>query len=145
MQRRPVLVIEDDESDVRLIREAFDATGISNPLIFMESGRQALDYLMAKANSLVEDRERTPCLILLDLSLPEMTGMDVLKELRGNRHTRRIPVVVLSVSVIDKDIIEAYKLGASSFVSKATRIDKFNEDMEALCKFWLNVAQLPVA
>ncbi|HEY9686892.1 MAG TPA: response regulator [Coleofasciculaceae cyanobacterium] len=146
LRNRSILIVEDNEADIQLIREAFQEAGNHHSMVFVRSGREALIHALstcASDSALCDGR--SPCLIILDFSIPDMSGEEVLQELRKHKATRRIPIVVLSASEKAEDVVSAYKLGANSFICKTYSRQKFIEKIKYLYLYWLDVVQLPVA
>ena len=135
-----VLLVEDNPADVRLTREAFRDGKIRNQLNVVSDGIQAMDFLERQPP--YEEAPR-PDLILLDLNLPRMSGREVLERVKGDPDLRRIPVVILTTSEADKDILESYNLHANSYIVKPIGFDNFLEVTREIEQFWLSVVKLP--
>ena len=135
-----VLLVEDNPADVRLTREAFRDGKIRNQLSVVSDGIQAMDFL--KRQPPYEEAPR-PDIILLDLNLPRMSGREVLERVKGDPDLRRIPVVILTTSEADKDILESYDLHANSYIVKPIGFDNFLEVTREIEQFWLTVVKLP--
>ena len=135
-----VLLVEDNPADVRLTREAFRDGKIRNQLSVVSDGIQAMDFL--KRQPPYEGAPR-PDIILLDLNLPRMSGREVLERVKGDPDLRRIPVVILTTSEADKDILESYDLHANSYIVKPIGFDNFLEVTREIEQFWLSVVKLP--
>jgi CheY-like chemotaxis protein len=138
-----ILLVEDNPSDVRLTRRALEQSHITNPLVVAEDGREALDYLFALGAHAGRDAAELPRLILLDLKLPRVDGLEVLRQLRANERTRRLPVVILTSSQEQQDIIAGYELGANSYVRKPVDFAQFVEAVRILGLFWLLLNEPP--
>lgn len=117
-QNAPILVVEDNENDSTLIRRTLTNAGIPNPRHFVETGEDAINYLAGVGRYADRKKYRLPGLVLLDLKLPGMDGLEVLKWIRGHRHFGDLRVVVLTVSSEIRDVQKAYRLGANSFLVK---------------------------
>lgn len=143
-KQRPaqVLLIEDNHGDVLLTRRAFKESKIANELAVAMSGEQALAYLKQEGEY---ESKVMPDLILLDLNLPQMSGQDVLKAVKGDPMLRHIPVVVLSSSGADQDVIKSYNLHANGYVIKPISLEKFHEVVQKLEAFWFTLVVLPDA
>ncbi len=139
---KTILLVDDSPDDVELTIRAFKRNGIANEVIVASDGEEALDFLFAtgKFKGRVTDN---PTLVLLDLKLPKVMGLDVLKQIRADERTRRLPVVVLTSSNEDRDIIQSYDLGANSFVRKPVDFAQFVEAARQLGLYWLVLNQLP--
>ena len=128
------LLVEDSVADATLIRETARTSGLDNPIDWVETGEDALARLRA-------DDEELPDLILLDLHLPGMLGLELLVELKADVHLRRIPVVVLTSSDLDRDIDRAYDLGAAAYVNKPVGLEGFAKVVRGLDGFWLSIVR----
>ena len=135
-----VLLVEDNEADVRLTREALREAGENVRLSAVGDGEQALAYLRREEG--FEGASR-PDLVLLDLNLPRKNGLEVLDEMRADEGLTRIPVIVLTSSAASQDVDACYARGANAFVVKPQDLDAFMELIAAIRNFWLEVAQLP--
>jgi two-component system, chemotaxis family, response regulator Rcp1 len=135
-----VLLIEDNSAETSLINKIldFDEWGVNFNRV--EDGIEAMDYLRKKGKY---ENSKTPSLILLDLNLPEKNGHEVLKEIKTDDILKCIPVIVLTDSDDDKDIIESYENYANAYITKATDFKKFKEDIQSFKEFWFNSVQLP--
>jgi CheY-like chemotaxis protein len=140
---KPVLVVEDEQNDIFLLQYAFECAGISEPLISVEDGQQAIDYLSGKGKFAERKEFPLPCLMLLDLKLPRVMGLDVLRWIRGRPELQMLPVVVLTSSSEASDIKQAYTLGARSYLVKPVSVQQRLELVEALKTYWLELNQLP--
>lgn len=138
---RVILLVEDNPADARLTKEAFQETGISHRLYVVEDGVEAISFLQRKGE--YADAVR-PELILLDLNLPKKDGRQVLLEIKSDESLRRIPVVVLTTSVADNDILRAYESQANAYITKPVDMDRFLEIVNAIDKFWFKLATLPL-
>ncbi len=135
-----ILLVEDNKGDIILTKRAFRESKISNELTVVTSGEDAVAYLKKEqpyAESL------TPDLILLDLNLPQMSGHDVLDFIKNDPKVSHIPVVILSSSRAEQDVIRSYKLHANAYVVKPMNAEKFIEVVDTLEKFWFSLAVLP--
>jgi CheY-like chemotaxis protein len=135
-----VLLVEDDPGDVLMTREAFEHYKIRNPLHVVSDGEQAMQFLH-------QDGEYTdvprPALILLDLNLPRRNGLEVLADLKSDDQLLSIPVVVLTTSQAEEDILRSYALHANAYISKPVDFDRFIEVIRQINKFFLTLVQLP--
>jgi len=139
---KTILLVDDSPDDVELTIRAFQRNGIANEVVVASDGEEALEYLFetGKFAGRVGDN---PGLVLLDLKLPKVMGLDVLKQIRGDQRTRRLPVVVLTSSNEEQDIIQAYELGANSFVRKPVDFARFVEATRQLGLYWLVLNEPP--
>jgi CheY-like chemotaxis protein len=135
--------VEDNASDIELTRRALQRSHIANDLVVVEDGQDALDYLFGKKTDGGEKNNELPALILLDLKIPKVDGLQVLKEIRSHERTRRLPVVVLTTSSEERDISESYNLGANSYIRKPVDFTRFVEAVEHLGLYWLVINQSP--
>jgi two-component system response regulator len=140
---KPVLLVEDNPDDAALTLRAFRRNHIANEIIVAEDGVEALDYLHARGKWTGRDRDELPLLILLDLKLPRKTGIEVLRELRSDPRTRYVPVVVLTSSDEQRDLVESYGLGANGYVRKPVEFAAFVEATRAIGTYWLLLNETP--
>jgi CheY-like chemotaxis protein len=132
-----ILLVEDNPDDVELTVIAFKKNHIANEIVVARDGAEALDYLFGTGIHAGRDLNIMPTLILLDLKLPKVDGLEVLKRLRENAQTKRIPVVVLTSSKEQQDIVESYNLGANSYVRKPVDFTDFINAAKQLGLYWL--------
>jgi len=135
-----ILLVEDNPGDVRLTQEAFKDGKMLNKLHVVEDGMEALAFL--KREGKYTDVPR-PELILLDLNLPRKDGRDVLAEIKADRDLKRIPVVILTTSRSEEDILRSYDLNANCYITKPLEFDKFIEIVKSIEDFWLTIVKLP--
>lgn len=135
MPVRPILLVEDNPDDERLILRALRRGHLANPVVVSRNGEEALQQLLTPG--------RLPCVVLLDLKLPKVDGLEVLRRIRGCDSTRLLPVVVLTSSSEDRDMIESYSLGANSYVRKPINIDEFTEAVRQLSLYWVLINEVP--
>ncbi len=140
---RVILLVEDNQADVLLTRRAFKKSGIANEVVVVRDGQEALDYLFGEGPYAGRPEAVLPTVILLDLQLPRVSGLDVLRRVRADPRTRRQPVVILTSSNEDRDLLEGYDLGANAYVRKPVDFSEFVEAAQALGFFWLLVNKLP--
>jgi CheY-like chemotaxis protein len=139
-----ILICDDDEEDRMLTKTALEQAHVSNALRFVEDGEQLLDYLYQRGAYAGETGQAPrPGLILLDLNMPKMSGREALKVIKEDETLRDIPVVVLSTSRLDEDIIRSYQLGVNSFISKPVTFSGLVEAMNVLGRYWLSIVELP--
>jgi two-component system, chemotaxis family, response regulator Rcp1 len=135
-----LLLVEDSEPDVRLTIEALREAKVKNRLWVVEDGVEALDFLRQRGRHADAPR---PDLILLDLNLPRMDGRQVLKEIKNDDSLKRIPVVVLTTSKSEEDVLRAYSLHANCYITKPVDFNRFMEVVKSIENFWLTVVSLP--
>ncbi len=139
-----ILICDDDEDDRLLTQQALDGAHVANAVNFVEDGEQLLDYLYQRGEYAGEaGKAPRPGLILLDLNMPKMDGREALKAIKGDETLRDIPVVVLSTSGLDQDIVRSYQLGVNSFITKPVTFSGFVEAMNVLGRYWLEIVELP--
>jgi two-component system, response regulator len=143
MTPKIILLVEDNKSDIGLTRRAFGKSRIVNELFVTETGRDALDFLFAKGKYANRDASQNPAFVLLDLKLPEMDGLEVLRQIRANPRTRRLPVVVLTSSKEEQDIAASYDLGVNSYIRKPVDFSQFLEAIEQMGLYWLVLNEVP--
>ncbi|HYN97119.1 MAG TPA: response regulator [Pilimelia sp.] len=136
MNDRNILLVDDNPDDVALTLRALERNNIGNPVDVALDGEEALNYLLP-----ADGAGKVPALILLDINLPKVTGLEVLKAIRGNERTRLLPVVVLTTSNEERDIVESYARGANSFVRKPVVFREFQEAVRVLGLYWLLINQ----
>ncbi|MCI0506656.1 MAG: response regulator [Gammaproteobacteria bacterium] len=136
-----ILLVEDNPADVRLTREALKEAKVRNQLYVVEDGVAAMEFLMRKGKYADVPR---PDLILLDLNLPKKDGREVLQEIKQDPSLKRIPVVVLTTSQAEEDIVRTYNLHANCYVTKPVDLDQFITIVKSIEDFWLTIVKLPV-
>jgi len=135
-----ILLVEDNPGDVDLTREALDATGHDVELHVAEDGVRALEFLEHKTDRVAS---LTPDLVLLDLNLPRLDGRHVLAHIKGTERLKKVPVVILSSSDAEDDILDSYQLGANSYVMKPTNLKTYRSTVQGVENFWSRIATLP--
>jgi two-component system, response regulator len=141
--QRPILLVEDNPDDEELILRALRKNNIANEIVVAHDGVEALEYLFGTGIHAGRDLTVQPQITLLDLNLPRLDGLGVLREIRANEHTRLLAVVVLTSSREEEDIVRSYSLGANSYVRKPVNFSDFNEAVKALGLFWLLLNEIP--
>lgn len=135
-----ILLVEDNAGDARLAQEALKESKIKNALHIVSDGVQATDFLFRRNVYVQAPR---PDLILLDLNLPKKDGREVLAEIKADNHLRTIPVVILTMSKAEEDIIKSYNLHANCYITKPLDLNKFIQVIKSIEDFWLTIVQLP--
>jgi len=140
-----ILLVEDNPDDEELTLLAFKNNRIANPVYVARDGAEALDFLFRKGAYADRDQKSNPRLVLLDLKLPKVGGLEVLKRLRAEPTTQALPVVVLTTSNQDEDIVNSYRFGANSFIRKPVEFGTFNAAIRELGYYWLLLNEVPPA
>ena len=138
-----VLLVEDNPRDVELTLRALKKHNLANRVHVIKDGAEALDYLFAGGAYEGRDIGNTPKVILLDLKLPKVDGLEVLREVKADERTKTIPVVVLTSSREEKDMVESYKLGVNSYIVKPVDFNKFVDAVGDLGLYWLLMNEVP--
>ena len=139
----PILIAEDDPDDTLMIREAFEENLILNNLYFVDDGEQLMDYLLRRKKYTNTKNYPTPGMILLDLNMPKKDGREALNELKSNTLLRRIPVIILTTSKTEEDIIKSYDLGVSGFITKPVTFIDLVRFIKIMGKYWFEIVELP--
>jgi two-component system, response regulator len=143
MKAKYILLIEDNPDDVLLTKRAFEKGNFANPIHVTADGSEAIDFLFAKGKFRDRDVLDVPALILLDLKLPKISGFEVLQMIRGNEATKLVPVVILTSSKEENDIVRGYELGANSYIQKPVNFDSFVETVKQLGFYWMLINEPP--
>jgi len=143
MEEKTILLIEDNPDDVALTIRAFEKNRIKNRVVVAEDGVEALDYIFRKGKFADRDPQELPALILLDLKLPKLDGFEILKTIRENEFTKFLPVVILTSSKEEQDIIRGYENGANSYIRKPVDFEKFFDAVQTLGLYWLILNEPP--
>lgn len=138
-----ILIVEDNPEDAEIALRALKKNKLANNVLVVEDGEEALDFVFKKGKYSGQPGKCRPKIILLDLKLPKISGLEVLKEIKGDPSTRIIPVIVLTSSKEESDIIESYNLGVNSYIVKPVDFDKFVEAVKELGIYWLLLNQHP--
>jgi two-component system response regulator len=142
-ERGYILLVEDSEDDVDLTLRALAKQNIGNAVEVVRDGAEALDFLFARGAYAGRDPRDLPQLVLLDINLPKLSGIQVLRSMRKNQVTSMVPVVMLTTSEQDEDVVESYSSGANSYVQKPIDFEEFTEAVKQLGVYWLLVNQRP--
>lgn len=141
MSKKIILLVEDNPDDVDLTLRAFKKSRITNEVVVVQDGAQALEYLTSTGMYAGNTIEDLPQLILLDLHLPKVSGLDVLRAMRADPHTKLLPVVVLTSSDEEGDVINSYELGANSYIRKPVNFEQFLDAAQQIGLYWLVLNQ----
>lgn len=144
MKEVEILLVEDNPTDAELAIRALKKSNLANKLEWVKDGAEALDFIFATGAYVGRLVGHDPKVILLDLRLPKVDGMEVLRRIKDDERTRTIPVVVLTSSKEDRDVAESYKLGVNSYISKPVEFDEFAKTVSELGLYWLLVNHPPV-
>lgn len=143
MNSKIILLVEDNPDDVKLTERALKKSKILNELLVARDGIEAVEYLFGTGKYAGRDVKILPQVVLLDLKMPRMDGLEVLQRIRADERTKLLPVVVLTTSSEDKDRVESYKLGANSYIRKPVDFDQFVSAVQNLGLYWLVLNEAP--
>ena len=132
-----ILLVEDNPNDAELALRAVSKHNLANKIHWVKDGEEALEFLLANGNYSDRDRAPNPRVVFLDLKLPKVDGLEVLRQIRASEKTKLVPVVVLTSSKEERDIIESYELGVNSYIVKPVNFDKFLETVNELGLYWM--------
>ena len=138
-----ILLADDDEDDRLLAEDALAESRLANTIEFVEDGEELMDYLYQRGKWSEEGAAPRPGLILLDLNMPRKDGRQALKEIKGDPELRKIPVVILTTSKAEEDILRSYDLGVNSFITKPVTFDGLVDIMKLLGRYWFEIVELP--
>ena len=140
---KSILLVEDNPDDEELTRRALEKNNIANTVNVVRDGAEALDYLFRRGRFADRDKTDLPTVVLLDLKLPKVDGLEVLTQMRANDRTKLLPVVILTSSKEEQDLIRGYRLGANSYIRKPVDFDQFVEAVRQLGLYWLVLNEAP--
>ncbi|HEY5948829.1 MAG TPA: response regulator [Kofleriaceae bacterium] len=143
MSEKVILLVEDNADDEELTLRALAKSNIMNRVVVARDGVQALDYLFKRAEHVTRDANEQPQVVLLDLKLPKVDGLEVLRQLRADPRTKLLPVVILTSSAEEQDILRGYDLGANSYIRKPVDFTQFVDAVRQLGLYWLVLNQPP--
>ncbi|MBU0485610.1 MAG: response regulator [Proteobacteria bacterium] len=138
-----ILMADDDEDDRLMAQEALEEARLSNVIRFVEDGEELMDFLNHKGKYTDKEKNPRPGLILLDLNMPRKSGREALEEIKGDPKLRSIPIVVMTTSKAEEDIVRSYDLGVNSFITKPVSFVGLVDVMQALAKYWFEIVELP--
>jgi CheY-like chemotaxis protein len=139
-----ILYAEDDPEDRMLVKDALEESRLANELHFVEDGVELMDYLCRRGKYEKLSKTKLPGLILLDLNMPKKDGREAIKEIKADPSLKHIPIVVLTTSEAEEDILRTYSLGASSFITKPVTFESLVQIIKVLGKYWFEIVELPV-
>jgi CheY-like chemotaxis protein len=140
-----ILLADDDPDDRQLAQDALSECRLANEIHFVEDGEQLMDYLLRRGQYTAHAKDPLPGLILLDLNMPRKDGREALKEIKAHPELRRIPVVVLTTSKAEEDILRTYDLGVNSYITKPVTFESLVEIIKVLGRYWFEIVELPGA
>lgn len=143
MELRKILIVEDNSDDVELSLLAFKKSNFTNELVVVNDGEKALEYLFCTGQYAAKDPEDRPGIVLLDIKLPKVSGLEVLKKIRSDERTRLIPVVMLTSSMEEQDLCDGYKYGCNSYIRKPVEFNELVEVVRQLGMYWLLLNEVP--
>jgi len=143
---KPIIILyaEDDEEDQMLVQDAFEESRLANELHFVEDGEELMDYLYRRGKYTELNNVPLPGLILLDLNMPKKDGREALSEIKADSNLRRIPIVVLTTSKAEEEILRAYDLGVSGFIIKPVTFESLVDIVKTLSRYWFEIVELPL-
>ncbi len=142
LKRKPILLVDDNADDELLTLDALRTSGIDHPVVVARDGLEAIEWLYGQGTHAGRDTAVMPRLILLDLKLPKINGLEVLSNLRRDNRTRYVPTVILSSSTRREDIDGSYQRGANSYLRKAVNFEEYSVAVQCLCEYWLEHNQI---
>jgi CheY-like chemotaxis protein len=145
MDAMEILLVEDDPRDARLTVRELESSNLRNKIEVARDGEEALDFLFCRGAYSHRSMSHPPALVLLDLKLPKIDGLQVLREIKDHPETRAIPVVVLTSSREERDMVQSYQLGVNSYIQKPVDFDQFRQTIKTMGLYWLVVNQPPPA
>ena len=143
MTTKPILLVEDTPDDAELTVMSLKQSGLLNQVIVVEDGLEALDYLFGRGRYAGRNPQETPAVVLLDIKMPRLDGIEVLQRLRADNRTKILPVVILTTSLEDIDLVRAYESGANAYVRKPVSLAQFQEAVRQLGLFWVLTNEPP--
>ncbi len=143
MDQRKILIVEDSPTDEALLLRALQKSGIKNPFVTVKDGLEAIQYLFAFGRYEFRDANDLPAVVLIDLNLPKLDGLEVLRRMRADYRTKLLPVAIFTSSIEEQDLINGYSLGANSYVRKPIEFSKFSRVVEQLVNYWVLLNEPP--
>ena len=143
MNTRAVLIVEDSPTDEALLLRALNKSGLKNPIITVKDGLEAIEYLLGTGRYEFRKTEELPAVVLIDLNLPKLDGLEVLRRMRADYRTKLVPVAIFTSSLEEQDLINGYSLGANSYVRKPIEFSKFTKTVAQLVNYWIELNEPP--
>jgi CheY-like chemotaxis protein len=143
LQPVKILLVEDNLQDIEITRRAFTQGHVRNELFAVRDGEEALDYLYRRGRFTDPATSPRPGMILLDLNLPKLSGIEVLQQIKQDEDLKSIPVIVLTVSQRDEDVVQSYRLGVNTYIQKPVEFENFMRVVTAIEEYWILIATLP--
>jgi two-component system response regulator len=143
MENKVILLVEDNPDDEELTIRSLEKDNIDYQIVVVHDGAEALDYLFGKGEYKKRDISIMPVIIMLDIKLPKISGLEVLKQIRANTDTQLLPVVILTSSDDERDLIESYELGANSYIRKPVNFNEFQKTVQQLSSYWILLNSAP--
>jgi two-component system response regulator len=144
MKGTTILLVEDTGDDEQLVKRVFAKANLLNNLVVVRDGAEALDYLYGAGVHARRDTTQMPAVVFLDLKLPKVSGLEVLRRIRGDERTKLLPVVILSSSQEQQDLAQCYDLGANSYIRKPVDFNEFSDAVQQMGFYWLLLNELPL-
>lgn len=138
-----ILLVEDDKNDAELAIRSLDKNNVSNNIVWVKDGEEAVDFLLGNGDYSGRNISNQPKIVLLDLKLPKLDGIEVLQKIRENKLTRKLPVVMLTSSKEEKDVVKSYDLGVNSYIVKPLDFDDFAKAISDIGMYWVVMNQSP--
>jgi len=138
-----ILLVEDSPGDAKLTIYALENAHVANRIIHLKDGDEALEYIFATGAYSHRNKENTPVIILLDLKMPKVNGIEVLKKIKSDENTKNVPIIIFTSSQLASDVIKCYSLGANSFVVKPYDYSKFEQIIKEISSYWLMINHFP--
>lgn len=143
MNKRIIMLVEDSPTDEALLMRALNKVGVTNPIVTARDGIEAIEYLFATGRYESRNSEEVPAVVLIDLNLPKLDGLEVLRRMRADYRTKLVPVTIFTSSLEEQDLINGYSLGANSYVRKPIEFSKFAKVVAQLVSYWVDLNEPP--
>jgi len=143
VDKRVILVVEDSPTDEALLLRALNKSGLTNPVVTVKDGLEATEYLFGTGRYEFRNPEDLPAIVLIDLNLPKLDGLEVLRRMRSDYRTKLLPVAIFTSSIEEQDLINGYSLGANSYVRKPIEFSRFSKVVAQLVTYWVELNEPP--